>query len=89
MNSDSLDAVGIDLLGFAGGGIKVCDHTRRPTSAICQQDREGSAGTKRLARYQTLTLEEILRLPVGELTKDTAHVYLWVQTRCFQRASPS
>lgn len=33
---------------------------------------------KRLARYATLTLEDICSLPVGSLAADTAHLYLWV-----------
>lgn len=35
-------------------------------------------GHKRLARYGTMTLEEILALPVNEVSADTAHLYLWV-----------
>lgn len=33
---------------------------------------------KRLARYGTMTLEDIKALPVVELAKPTAHLYLWV-----------
>ncbi|MBI5113749.1 MAG: S-adenosylmethionine-binding protein [Rhodovulum sp.] len=33
---------------------------------------------RRLARYGTLTLPEIARLPVAALTMPTAHLYLWV-----------
>jgi len=33
---------------------------------------------RRLARYSTLTLDEIRALPVGKLTGDVAHLYLWV-----------
>lgn len=33
---------------------------------------------RRLARYRTLPLEEILRLPVESLALETAHLYLWV-----------
>lgn len=33
---------------------------------------------RRLARYQTLTVEEICNLPVSEHVRDTAHCYLWV-----------
>src|SRR5207249_7520261 len=32
---------------------------------------------KRLARYQTLTFDEIMELPVAKLTRDKAHLYLW------------
>lgn len=33
---------------------------------------------KRLARYATLSLEEIGGLPVADILADTAHLYLWV-----------
>jgi N6-adenosine-specific RNA methylase IME4 len=32
---------------------------------------------RRLARYGTMTLDEIMALPVGQLVKPTAHLYLW------------
>jgi N6-adenosine-specific RNA methylase IME4 len=33
---------------------------------------------KRLSRYSTLTLNEIMALPVGRLAAEKAHLYLWV-----------
>jgi N6-adenosine-specific RNA methylase IME4 len=33
---------------------------------------------KRLSRYETMKLEEIVRLPVGVISAETAHLYLWV-----------
>jgi N6-adenosine-specific RNA methylase IME4 len=33
---------------------------------------------KRLSRYATMTLDELLTLPVKQLSADTAHLYLWV-----------
>lgn len=33
---------------------------------------------KRLNRYSTMTLTEILALPVADVTDDVAHLYLWV-----------
>lgn len=33
---------------------------------------------KRLARYPTMTIEEISALPVSEFLEDTSHCYLWV-----------
>lgn len=32
---------------------------------------------KRLARYKTMSIEELSRLPVGELGQPTSHIYLW------------
>jgi N6-adenosine-specific RNA methylase IME4 len=33
---------------------------------------------RRLARYPTLTLDDIKRLPIAELSPEVAHLYLWV-----------
>lgn len=33
---------------------------------------------KRLARYRTLKMGEIFGLPIGDLTEDKSHCYLWV-----------
>src|SRR6202167_5306583 len=33
---------------------------------------------RRLSRYGTMTLKEIAALPVGDIAKPTAHLYLWV-----------
>ena len=33
---------------------------------------------RRLNRYSTMTLEDIKALPVGEISAETAHLYLWV-----------
>lgn len=44
------------------------------------QNRTGKMAPehKRLSRYSTMKLEDIMRLPVGQLADDTAHLYLWV-----------
>jgi len=44
------------------------------------QNRTGKMAPehKRLSRYPTMTLPEIIDLPVQEVTADTAHLYLWV-----------
>jgi N6-adenosine-specific RNA methylase IME4 len=44
------------------------------------QNRTGKMAPehKRLSRYGTMALDEILRLPVGTLGMETAHLYLWV-----------
>jgi N6-adenosine-specific RNA methylase IME4 len=33
---------------------------------------------RRLSRYSTMSLEQILKLPVPQIAADTAHLYLWV-----------
>lgn len=44
------------------------------------QNRTGKMAPehKRLNRYGTMVLDDILALPVEQLTADTAHLYLWV-----------
>ena len=44
------------------------------------QNRTGKVAPehKRLARYGTMTLDDILALPVHEITDEPAHLYLWV-----------
>jgi N6-adenosine-specific RNA methylase IME4 len=44
------------------------------------QNRTGKVAPehKRLNRYATMTLDDIISLPVGEIADETAHLYLWV-----------
>jgi N6-adenosine-specific RNA methylase IME4 len=44
------------------------------------QNRTGKMAPEhlRLARYPTMTLDEIKALPVGEVADDRSHLYLWV-----------
>jgi N6-adenosine-specific RNA methylase IME4 len=44
------------------------------------QNRTGKVAPehRRLSRYGTLTLPDIVNLPVAEITTQTAHLYLWV-----------
>lgn len=44
------------------------------------QNRTGKMAPehKRLTRYGTMSLEEIMQLPVASMLADTAHLYLWV-----------
>jgi N6-adenosine-specific RNA methylase IME4 len=44
---------------------------------------------KRLSRYGTMTLEEIVALPVPQIVAPTAHLYLWCPTRYCPMASLS
>jgi N6-adenosine-specific RNA methylase IME4 len=41
-----------------------------------EQDRQGRA-----MPYSTMTLDEIMRLPVGEIARPGAHLYLWTTNR--------
>lgn len=44
------------------------------------QNRTGKVAPehRRLSRYETLSLDEIKKLPVQSICEDTAHLYLWV-----------
>ena len=44
------------------------------------QNRTGKVAPehKRLSRYATMKLEEIKRLPVGDLAMEKSHLYLWI-----------
>lgn len=44
------------------------------------QNRTGKIAPehRRLSRYETMTLDDILGLPVRSVSADTAHLYLWV-----------
>lgn len=75
--SDQLLASGHELLQFAG--------TKRFGTILADppwqfQNKTGKVAPehKRLNRYSTMTLEDIKRLPVNQVTADVAHLYLWV-----------
>jgi N6-adenosine-specific RNA methylase IME4 len=66
-----------ELLQFAG--------TRRFGTILADppwqfQNKTGKVAPehKRLNRYATMTLDEITQLPVGQITADVSHLYLWV-----------
>ena len=44
------------------------------------QNRTGKVAPehKRLTRYETMTLDQILALPVAEIADEKAHLYLWI-----------
>ena len=44
------------------------------------QNRTGKVAPehKRLNRYETMTVEDIMKLPVSDITEEKAHLYLWV-----------
>jgi len=71
-----MTAVDQDLIGFAG--------SRRFTTLLADPPWQFTNKTgkvapehKRLARYGTMTLPEIMALPVEQLAAPTAHLYLW------------
>lgn len=50
------------------------------------QNRTGKMAPehRRLSRYGTMTIEEILALPVAQVAKSRAHLYLWVPNALIQ-----
>src|SRR3954466_8199525 len=77
MASDSMDAVGIDLIGFTGNR-RFATILADPPWQFTNKTGKVAPEHRRLARYQTLTLPEISALPLAAVTKATSHLYLWV-----------
>lgn len=66
-----------DLFSFAGG--------RKFSTILADppwqfQNRTGKVAPehRRLSRYETMTLDDIMGLPMRPVSADTAHLYLWV-----------
>lgn len=76
--SSSLEPTAVcrDLLEF-GNGQRFATLLADPPWQFTNKTGKVAPEHKRLARYSTLTLPEIMGLPVGELTEKTAHLYLW------------
>jgi len=77
LSCQPLGIAGEDLLNFADG--------RRFGTVLADppwqfQNRTGKIAPehKRLARYGTMTLDDIKALPVAEVSAITSHLYLWV-----------
>lgn len=77
--------LGLEDLSEAGQDLLDCAKGRRFGTILADppwqfQNRTGKVAPehKRLARYPTMTLEEICRLPVEQVAEDPAHLYLWV-----------
>ena len=66
-----------DLLKF-GDGRKFATLLADPPWQFQNKTGKVAPEHRRLSRYATLSLPEIAALPVGELSADTSHLYLWV-----------
>ena len=66
-----------NLLSFTGGKKYKTIYADPPWQF---QNRTGKVAPehKRLARYQTMKLEEIKALPIGKIAAEKSHLYLWV-----------
>ena len=76
-DSETAQEAALDLLNQYGG--------RRFSTILADppwqfQNRTGKMAPehKRLSRYSTMELDDIMALPVGKIAEDTAHLYLWV-----------
>ena len=74
---EGISQAGSDLLEFAGNkqfSTILADPPWRFTNRTGKMAPEH----QRLSRYGTMSLAEIVELPVGEISTPTAHLYLWV-----------
>jgi N6-adenosine-specific RNA methylase IME4 len=76
MLSDSIDGVGLDLIGFAGNR-RFATILADPPWQFTNKTGKVAPEHKRLSRYRTLTFEKIKSLPVGHIAAEKAHLYLW------------
>lgn len=72
-----LTKVGKDLLKFAGDK-KFATVLADPPWQFSNRTGKMAPEHKRLSRYSTMTLQDIMELPVRNIVADTAHLYLWV-----------
>lgn len=66
-----------DLLGFAGAK-RYCTLLADPPWQFKNRTGKMAPEHRRLLRYPTMDLEEIINLPVRELAQARSHLYLWV-----------
>jgi N6-adenosine-specific RNA methylase IME4 len=77
MNEKSLKATQDDLMNLVGGQKF---HTIMADPPWRFQNRSGKIAPehKRLNRYQTMTTEDICKLPIANTAADPSHLYMWV-----------
>ena len=71
-----MDAIRRDLLDFIGKR-RFATILADPPWQFINKTGKVAPEHRRLSRYGTMTLDEIVALPVGELAMPTAHLYLW------------
>src|SRR5262245_13205032 len=69
-------AIDRDLLGFAGNR-RFAAILADPPWRFVNKTGKVAPEHRRLSRYGTMTLDEIVALPVEQLAGPTAHLYLW------------
>lgn len=71
-----MDAIGLDLLVFAGER-RFATILADPPWQFTNKTGKVAPEHKRLSRYETLAMEEINSLPVAQVATAKAHLYLW------------
>ncbi len=71
-----MDASGLDLLGFVGER-RFATILADPPWQFTNKTGKVAPEHKRLSRYRTLDFDEIMHMPLAQITKSTAHLYLW------------
>jgi len=71
-----MDAIKPDLLDIVGKG-RFGTILADPPWRFTNKTGKIAPEHRRLLRYGTMTLEEIMALPVAEIAADKAHLYLW------------
>src|SRR5438034_4917314 len=71
-----MDAIRRDLLDFIGER-RFATILADPPWQFINKTGKVAPEHKRLSRYDTMKLDEIMALPVEELATPTAHLYLW------------
>ncbi len=72
-----MSTVASDLLDFVGQS-RFATVLADPPWQFVNRTGKIAPEHRRLSRYGTMTLDEIMELPVSDITKPTAHLYLWV-----------
>ena len=77
MLAEATDSLGQDLLRFAHG-VGYSSVLADPPWRFSNRTGKMAPEHRRLSRYNTMTLQDIMDLPVARLVRDPAHLYLWV-----------
>jgi N6-adenosine-specific RNA methylase IME4 len=72
----TMNAIALDLLEFAGKRA-FATVLADPPWRFSNKTGKIAPEHKRLSRYGTMTLDQIMALPVGEIAAERAHLYLW------------
>ncbi len=72
-----MSTAGSDLLEFVGPS-RFATVLADPPWQFVNRTGKIAPEHRRLSRYGTMTLKEIMELPVSDIAKPTAHLYLWV-----------